>query len=159
MIGDPGRTRDGSAEAPNGTALPDRPDPARADPAQMLRRASGHLRGLVEDVKILGNVRADRLELRLRRKLGDAQRALVWGVATAALAVAGVVVLSIGSLRAFDALFEGRPGLGGIAAGLALIAAAAVVSIARSASAHRALVRRLEEKYASTEEPAHAPKS
>ena len=158
MVSDPGRNGDGKAEAPIGTAPPEPSDPAQTDLAQVLERAGAHLRGLVEDVRILAHVRADRLELRLRRKLLDAQRALVFGAATAALAVAGVVVLAIGSLRAFEAWFEGRPGLGGIAAGLSLISVAAVLSIARSASAHRALVRRLEEKYASMETPEHAPK-
>ena len=137
-------------EGSNGTSTRESPGES-IDLAQVLERTTSHLGGFLDDLRILGSVRSDRLRQRVRTTLSGVQIAVVWGLATAALAVAGIVVLSVGALRAFDALFEDRPGLGGIAAGVSLIVAAVVVSSVRSARAKRAHVRRLEEKYAGME--------
>jgi hypothetical protein len=152
MIGMPERPAPNAPPAPNGVGDRKAPEAtAPQDPNDPWVRFASHLDGLLDDLRVLGNVRSDRLRLRLRRALGGAQRAAVFGLATAALAVAGVVVLAIGTLRAFDALFAVRPWLGGLAAGASLILAAAALSIVRSARANRAFVRRLEEKYAARE--------
>jgi hypothetical protein len=125
--------------------------PGSTELAGILERIQAHIDGFVADLHVLGSVRADRIRERLRTSVSEAQRAVVFGLAVAALALAGIVVLALGALRAFDALFARWPGVGGIVAGLSLIAAAGILSAVRSVRARRALVRRLETKYAGME--------
>jgi len=146
VIRRPETSTSGDGARPDGAA---REEPS--DLAALLLGAAPHLQGGLEDLRILGGVRSDRLTLRLRRSFGVAQRAIAWSLASATLLVAGIVLLSIGTGRALAALFEPRPWLGQLVAGLGLLLGLGVATAVRGRLAERARIARLENKYARME--------
>jgi hypothetical protein len=103
------------------------------------------------DLKILGSVGSDRMQLWLRRLLARALAAAVLGVIALVLVVAGALLLASGVAGGLRSLFVERPWLGEIVAGLTLLATVATVWFAARARFERATTRRLEEKYAEME--------
>lgn len=136
--------------------------PEEDDEGSTHRRTAGDLLGGLEgpfarltdalaDLKILGSVGSDRMQLRLRRLLARGLWALGLGAVALVLVVAGALLLATGVAGGLRALFAERPWLGEIVAGLTLLATVASVWIAARARVERATTRRLERKYAEME--------
>lgn len=139
---------------PDGADEGSAPRRATLTAGDLLREMEGpfvRLTGALADLKILGSVGSDRMQLRLRRLLARTLEALVLGVVALVLVVAGAVLLASGVTGGLRALFAERPWLGEIVAGLALLVIVASVWFAARGSSERATTRRLERKYAEME--------
>lgn len=125
--------------------------------AGFLERNADRLGGIFGDLRILGNVDADRARLRLRRVISRIQGLVALSIGAIVLVAAGVVILAVGVDGAFRALFTDRPWLGDLVAGFVLIAAPAAAWLGARAAAESAEAKRLEKKYADLERD-HAPR-
>lgn len=152
MVGPSAETESAAKRGTNGQASTP-PD----ELAGFLERNADRLGGLFRDLRILGNVDADRARLRLRRVISRIQSLVVLSIGAIVLVAAGVVILAVGVDGAFRALFTDRPWLGDLVAGSVLIAAPAAAWLGVRAAARSAEARRLEKKYADLERD-HAPR-
>ena len=153
MVGPSAETESAAKRGTNGQASTP-PD----ELAGFLERNADRLGGLFRDLRILGNVDADRARLRLRRIVARAQGLVALSIGAIVMIAAGALFLAVGLDGAFRALFADRPWLGDLVAGLVLLASLAAAWLGARAARGSAEARRLEKKYDELERD-HAPRT
>jgi len=124
---------------------------AAGDGDERLERMLGTLLDAIRQWGILVDVKAEGVRLRLRRTVSRFLGRLCFGAAMLLVVCAGVVLLVMGLVGCFRALFAEHPGVGDLLSGAVLLAAALTWALVRSVLSERAEVRRLEAKYADVE--------
>jgi hypothetical protein len=122
--------------------------PEEDELVELLLRSMSRFETVSDDVRLLARIRSEHVKLRLRKAIVRAQWVVVGFLTVLLLLVAGIIVLAIGTERAFTALFAEQPWLGHLAAGITLIGAAIGLISAAQALSRRSHARELERKYA-----------